>query len=123
MAAITLPDGSVREIPDGSTMTLLSAPDQARLWAWLSTYREKSKARLDACIMPGSMFRSFDNTAAGTAELAAFCRQHQVELVVMEGAGGTVMLKVAVLVVSATEVAVTVMVSAVGPVVAAEGAV
>ena len=46
-----------------------------------------------------------------------------MELVVMEGAGGTVMLKVAVLVVSATEVAVTVMVSAVGPVVAAEGAV
>src|ERR1700684_3765343 len=47
-----------------------------------------SKARLDACIMPGSMFRSFDNTAAGTAELAAFCRQHQVELVVMEATGG-----------------------------------
>jgi transposase len=47
-----------------------------------------SKARLDACIMPGSMFRSFDNIAAGTAELAAFCRQHQVELVVMEATGG-----------------------------------
>jgi transposase len=47
-----------------------------------------SKARLDACIMPGLMFHSFDNTAAGAAELAAFCRQHQVELVVMEATGG-----------------------------------
>src|SRR3984885_4768854 len=47
-----------------------------------------SKARLDACIMPGLVFHSFDNTAAGAAELAAFCRQHQVELVVMEATGG-----------------------------------
>ena len=47
-----------------------------------------SKARLDACIMPGSTFRSFDNTAAGIAELAAFCQQHHVELVVMEATGG-----------------------------------
>jgi len=47
-----------------------------------------SKARLDACIMPGSAFCGFDNTAAGIAELAAFCRQHQVELVVMEATGG-----------------------------------
>jgi transposase len=47
-----------------------------------------SKARLDGCIMPGSVFGSFDNTAAGIAELAAFCRQHQVELVVMEATGG-----------------------------------
>jgi transposase len=47
-----------------------------------------SKARLDACIMPGSTFHSVDNTIAGTAELAAFCRQHQVELVGMEATGG-----------------------------------
>jgi transposase len=47
-----------------------------------------SKARLDACIMPGSAFCGFDNTAAGIAALAAFCRQHQVELVVMEATGG-----------------------------------
>src|SRR5580698_5581874 len=47
-----------------------------------------SKARLDACIMPGLVFHSFDNTAAGAAELAAFCRQHRVELVVMEATGG-----------------------------------
>lgn len=47
-----------------------------------------SKARLDASIEPGAMFASFDNDAAGIAELAAFCRQHQAELVVMEASGG-----------------------------------
>ncbi len=43
-----------------------------------------SKARLDACIEPGAIFASFDNDAAGVAELAAFCRQHQAGLAVME---------------------------------------
>jgi transposase len=47
-----------------------------------------SKAKLDACIMPGSVFRSFDNNAAGIAELAAFCRAHETNLVVMEATGG-----------------------------------
>jgi transposase len=47
-----------------------------------------SKARLDACIEPGAIFESFDNNAAGIAELAAFCRQHQAELAVMEATGG-----------------------------------
>ncbi len=47
-----------------------------------------SKARLDAGIEPGAIFASFDNDAAGIAELAAFCRQHQAELVVMEATGG-----------------------------------
>jgi transposase len=47
-----------------------------------------SKARLDVCIEPGAIFESFDNDPAGIAELAAFCRQHQVELVVMEATGG-----------------------------------
>jgi transposase len=47
-----------------------------------------SKARLDACIEPGAIFASFDNDAAGIAELTAFCRQHRAELVVMEAAGG-----------------------------------
>jgi transposase len=47
-----------------------------------------SKAQLDACIMPGSVFRSFDNTAAGIAELAVFCRAHETNLVVMEATGG-----------------------------------
>lgn len=47
-----------------------------------------SKARLDACIEPGAVFASFDNSAAGIAELAAFCRQHQAGLVVMEATGG-----------------------------------
>jgi hypothetical protein len=36
------------ELPEGTRMTLLSAPDQARLWASVCTYREKSKQRLDA---------------------------------------------------------------------------
>lgn len=47
-----------------------------------------SKAKLDACIEPGSVCGSFDNDAAGIVALAAFCRQHRVELVVMEATGG-----------------------------------
>jgi len=47
-----------------------------------------SKAKLDACIEPGAIFASFDNDAAGIAELATFCRQHQTGLVVMEATGG-----------------------------------
>jgi transposase len=47
-----------------------------------------SKAKLDACIMPGSVFGSFDNSAEGIAELATFCRAHDVALVVMEATGG-----------------------------------
>jgi transposase len=47
-----------------------------------------SKAKLDACIEPGAALASFDNTPAGIAELAAFCRQHGAELAVMEATGG-----------------------------------
>jgi transposase len=47
-----------------------------------------SKARLDACIEPGTKFESFDNDAAGTAALAAFCRRNGVDLVAMEASGG-----------------------------------
>jgi transposase len=47
-----------------------------------------SKARLDVCIEPENVFASFDNDADGIAELAAFCCQHQAELVVMEASGG-----------------------------------
>lgn len=47
-----------------------------------------SKAKLDACIEPGSTFASFGNDAAGIAELAAFCRHHQAGLAVMEATGG-----------------------------------
>jgi transposase len=47
-----------------------------------------SKSKLDACIEPGGQLASFDNDAAGIAELAKFCREHAVELVVMEASGG-----------------------------------
>jgi transposase len=47
-----------------------------------------SKARLDACIEPGTIFASFGNDPDGIAELAAFCRQHQAGLAVMEATGG-----------------------------------
>jgi transposase len=47
-----------------------------------------SKAKLDACIEPGGIHASFDNDAAGIAALAAFCRGHRAELVVMEASGG-----------------------------------
>lgn len=47
-----------------------------------------SKARLDACIVPGDRLASFDNDAAGIAALAAFCRRHEAALVAMEASGG-----------------------------------
>jgi transposase len=47
-----------------------------------------SKAKLDVCIEPGHRFASFNNDTAGITELAAFCREHAVELVVMEASGG-----------------------------------
>lgn len=48
-----------------------------------------SKARLDACVLtPEPVFESFDNTAPGAAALAAFCRRHDVSLIVMEASGG-----------------------------------
>ena len=47
-----------------------------------------SKAMLDACIEPGTVFGGFKNDPAGIAALAAFCRQHEAELVVMEATGG-----------------------------------
>jgi transposase len=47
-----------------------------------------SKAKLDVCIEPEHRFASFDNDAAGIAELAAFCRENAAELVVMEASGG-----------------------------------
>lgn len=47
-----------------------------------------SKARLDAGIEPGQQFASFDNDMAGIAKLAEFCREHNVDLVVMEASGG-----------------------------------
>src|SRR5258708_833003 len=47
-----------------------------------------SKARLDACIEPGAIFASFDNNAAGIAEWAASCREHQGGVGAMEGTGG-----------------------------------
>ena len=47
-----------------------------------------SKAKLDVCIEPEHRLASFNNETAGIAELAAFCREHAVELVVMEASGG-----------------------------------
>lgn len=47
-----------------------------------------AKTRLDACIEPGAITARFDNDAAGIEALAAFCRAHGAELVVMEASGG-----------------------------------
>ena len=47
-----------------------------------------SKAKLDVCIEPGHRLANFNNDTAGIAELAAFCREHAVTLVVMEASGG-----------------------------------
>jgi transposase len=48
-----------------------------------------AKARLDVCIEPGGIFACFDNDAAGIAALAGFCREHRVDLVVMEAPAAT----------------------------------
>ncbi len=47
-----------------------------------------SKDNLDCRIVPGEAVGRFANTPAGIAALAVFCRQHQVELAVMEATGG-----------------------------------
>ncbi|RWC21030.1 IS110 family transposase [Mesorhizobium sp.] len=47
-----------------------------------------SKDWLDAYIEPIGTAGRFANDAAGIAELAAFCRSHGVDLVVMEASGG-----------------------------------
>jgi len=47
-----------------------------------------SKAKLDAWIEPGGTFAQFNSNTAGIAQLAAFCRKYDVELVVMEASGG-----------------------------------
>ena len=47
-----------------------------------------SKAKLDVCIEPGHRLASFNNNTAGIAELAAFCRENAVTLLVMEASGG-----------------------------------
>jgi transposase len=47
-----------------------------------------SKAKLDVCIEPAHRLASFNNDTAGIAELAKFCREHKVDLVVMEASGG-----------------------------------
>lgn len=46
-----------------------------------------SKARLDAAIAPNH-HQAFANTEHGIAQLAAFCRTHHADLVVMEASGG-----------------------------------
>lgn len=47
-----------------------------------------AKAKLDAWIEPAGAFAQFNNNSAGIAQLAAFCREYEVELVVMEASGG-----------------------------------
>jgi transposase len=47
-----------------------------------------SKEWLDARVEPGGAEGRFGNDAAGIAEFAAFCRAHDVDLVVMEASGG-----------------------------------
>src|SRR3954462_14591922 len=47
-----------------------------------------SKRRLDAHVAPSEASASFSNDEAGIAELAVFCRQHDVQLVAMEATGG-----------------------------------
>ena len=56
-----------------------------------------SSAALDVRLGRDGEARRFGNDAAGVAELAAFCKQHQVGLVAMEATGGYERLAFAVL--------------------------
>lgn len=56
-----------------------------------------SSAALDARLGRDGAVRRFANDAGGIAELAAFCRQHQVGLVALEATGGYERLAVAML--------------------------
>lgn len=56
-----------------------------------------SSAALDARLGRDGAVRRFGNDAGGIAELAAFCKQHQVGLVALEATGGYERLAVAVL--------------------------
>ena len=56
-----------------------------------------SSATLDARLGRAGPVRRFANEAAGVAELAAFCKQHQVTLVALEATGGYERLAFAVL--------------------------
>jgi transposase len=47
-----------------------------------------SKLTLDAAIRPGGQSQSFANDAEGIAGLASWCKEHGVELAVMEASGG-----------------------------------
>lgn len=57
-----------------------------------------SKEHLDAVIWPSDVFRRFDRDASGIEALAAFCRQHGVEMLAMEATGGLERLPLALLV-------------------------
>jgi len=56
-----------------------------------------SSLSLEARIGRDGVGASFSNTAAGIAELAAFCQQHQVDMVAMEATGGYEQLALALL--------------------------
>ena len=47
-----------------------------------------SKAWLDCRIRPGNVFERYANDADGIGELARLCKEHGVDLVVMEASGG-----------------------------------
>lgn len=95
MSPVTPPASTVGELRDLRHVTY------DRTVAWIAIARTRqvtvkkticgvdvSKAKLDAWIEPAGTFARFDNTTDGLAQLAAFCRQHGVELVVMEASGG-----------------------------------
>jgi hypothetical protein len=54
----------VISLPDGSDIQLISAPDQARLWATLCNYREHAKQRLDASFNTLMMLRPWAGKGA-----------------------------------------------------------
>ena len=65
-----------------------------------------SQKRLDVQVEEGGSAGSFDNTAEGIAQLAMFCRHHQVHLVAMEASGGYEKLPFALLTLEGIAVAI-----------------
>jgi len=70
-------ENRVVSLPDGKQMKILTAPDHARLWATLCTYREQAKKRLDENFNAVLIIRPWAGKNADpiAAELRTLARQ------------------------------------------------
>jgi hypothetical protein len=72
-------ENRIVEMPDGKRMRILTAPDHARVWATLCTYREQAKKRLDENFNAVLIIRPWAGKSAEpiAAELRSLARTMQ----------------------------------------------